>query len=173
MQLDRSEHFEEIVIRAFEEYRTTEGQLSALTRNDPQYLRWYYPALRHDAAAVFFLHHFADVVNRAQPHFLPKGLSEGREVQRWLEEKFRSAHAGEPNDVTLLGDTADALKHGVLTWRRSQRTVDPDEKVLAICDEAEQDGSGARVVILSFQVGDALSGVGSSKRHPHLGGTFP
>lgn len=135
MQLDWDEHFQEIVLRSWQEYRSSERHLSrsAATGDGSRLRRSTFDALRHGASATIFLHHFADVVLRARPSFLPATIKDARQLQDWLAQFcFHRGTLNQVNDVTLLGDVADALKHAVLTRRLQVRQVGSMDQVLAV-----------------------------------------
>ena len=88
MQLPSDEHFYEIVIPAWQAYLTAEGRLTDAinSNNEDVSRRAGYDALREGGAATIYLHHFADVVMRARPDWLPGELSSLGELRRWVSE---------------------------------------------------------------------------------------
>lgn len=133
MQLPWDEHFFEIVIPAWQAYLAAEAELTAAHRGGvaAEMSRARYKALREAGAASFFLHHYAEIVLRARPPWLPHEIKNLGEVR-----KLASAHCtrlrsdAQIDDVGLLHDVADALKHAVLTRNPDRRMVAANEAVL-------------------------------------------
>lgn len=132
MNLGWREHFAEIVIPAWQAYLAAEGYLTAqVVAGDEAKLRSAkLTALREGGAATLYLHHFVEIVAAEKPAWFPevKGL---REAQEWLIQycfALRSDTLSE--DVRLLGDVADALKHSEL--RNPARSVASRDAVLMI-----------------------------------------
>ncbi len=135
MQLEWDEHFREIVLPAWQEYLQSETQLSnAVKAADGQALQQAsYVALRRGAVAAIFLHHFGEIVLRARPTFLPANVTEAAQTQQWVASFcFAPRTQNVINDVGLLGDVADALKHAVLTRRVLLRQVATNDQVLVV-----------------------------------------
>lgn len=137
MQLHWEEHFREIVLMAWQTYRTAEGRLSeAVEHGDPARLhRARFDVLREAGAASFYLHHFTDVALRARPAWLPQDLPAGREeigaARHWLGQHCTFLRSDERiADVTLLKDVADALKHAILD--NQARRVAANDAVLVV-----------------------------------------
>jgi hypothetical protein len=133
MQLPWDEHFREIVIPAWQAYLQAEQRLTgAFAADDAGKIeKAKYDALREGGAAVFYVHHFGEVVLRARPHWLPPELTAPAEVSGWLSSYCTMLRSDErTNDVSLLGDVADALKHAILTRRLDSREVSANEAVL-------------------------------------------
>ncbi len=76
MQLPWDEHYREIVIPAWLAYLEAETRLTNAinAKNDEAGKRAGYDALREGGAATIYVHHFADVVMRARPDWLPPEL---------------------------------------------------------------------------------------------------
>jgi hypothetical protein len=135
MQLEWDEHFSEIVIPTWQEYLGAEHELTATARapDEAASKRATYTALRKGASAVLILHHFADVIARARPHFIPAAAHGVGPVQEWLTGYCTSLRTNKQvADVSLLGDVADALKHAVLTRRLDIREVASNDAVLVV-----------------------------------------
>jgi hypothetical protein len=140
MQLAWDEHFLEIVVPAWQEYRHAETRLTAATRlNDAGQLgRARYDVLRHGAAAAIFLHHFAETIHRTKPGFLPafkksKAHEQVKEIRTHLSNVCTHLRTEKRcDDVSLLGDVADALKHAVLTINAAARHVSTSDAVLVV-----------------------------------------
>lgn len=133
MQLPWDEHFFEIVVPAWQEYLASENLLSeAITMNDgARTASAKYNALRQGGAASFYVHHFAEVVLRSRPHWLPNNIAGTASLRDWLAQHctmLRSANA--VADVSLLRDVADALKHAILTQQLNMRDVSANDAVL-------------------------------------------
>jgi hypothetical protein len=73
MQLPWDEHFKEIVIPAWQAYLNAEQRLTEVNATSTEQLirRSGYDALREGGAASVYIHHFAEIVLRAQPDWLP------------------------------------------------------------------------------------------------------
>ena len=131
MQLDWDEHLREIVIPAWQAYGEAEQRLTdAVKAGDEEWTRRAgYDALREGGAATFYVHHFAEVVLRARPDWLPcRTLGETRS---WLASHCTMLRSNDlVADVALLGDVADALKHSILSYRA--REVSASEEVLVV-----------------------------------------
>jgi hypothetical protein len=135
MQLPWDEHFREIVIPAWQAYRVAEQRLTeAVQAKDTSRIdRARYDALREAGAAVFYAHHFADVVLRARPRWLPREFKSLGEVRDWVATHCSMLRTAEPvSDVSLLGDVADALKHAILTRNLAEREVEENDAVLVV-----------------------------------------
>ena len=125
MQLDSIIHFNEIVLPAINEYDQAEEALSrAACNKTPELVSARYTALRHGASAAIFLHHFADIVAHRPPGNIPDFEGDVGKVRQWLKQYGA-------DDVNLLRDVADALKHAVLNPDRP-RDVPKAEAVIAI-----------------------------------------
>jgi hypothetical protein len=135
MQLPWDEHFIEIVIPAWQAFLAADRRLSEATnaRDQDWIKRAGYDALREAGAAAFYVHHFAEVVLRSKPIWLPAEIERPREVWDWLAPKCLMLRTERRcADVSLLGDVADALKHAVLTQRLDLRQVTANEEVLVV-----------------------------------------
>jgi hypothetical protein len=168
MELGWQKHFEVIVERACEAFKNAEEQLTEATHGDKgiDLAAAVYDALREGAAASFFLHHFADIVAAERASFVPqeivsKGVHDVGSVRRWLA-KF----SDRPQDIDLLGDIADALKHSHLTRRLEDRDVKLRGQVLAVTADghrkyqSESKNNGAyEIVVLAKSGPRTLAGV--------------
>jgi hypothetical protein len=135
VQLPWDEHFYEIVITAWQAYLTAEGRLTDAinSNNEDVSRRAGYDALREGGAATIYLHHFADVVMRARPDWLPGELSSLGELRRWVSEHCTMLRTDRSvPDVELCGDVADALKHAILTRNLDARQIRENDAVLAL-----------------------------------------
>lgn len=122
MQFEASIHFHEVVCPAIDEYFAAEDALTAAAVSGDGLDAAKYKALRLGAAAAIFLHHFSDVIAHRPPGNLPDFEGDVGGVRAWL------AGYG-TNEVGILRDTADALKHAVLDPNR-QRDVQHSGLVL-------------------------------------------
>ena len=135
MQFEWDDHFAEIVLPAWQDYLQAERGLSQATYADDAARRRAasFTALRLGASAAVFLHHYAEVVVRSMPRFIPQGVTDVTDARRWLAphclDLRSTAHS---DDVALLGDVADALKHCVLTRRVPARLVSTTNQVLVV-----------------------------------------
>jgi hypothetical protein len=135
MQLPWDEHFYEIVIPAWQAYLTAEGRLTDAidSSNDDASRRAGYDALREAGAATIYLHHFADVVVRAQPDWLLPELRLPGDLRRWVSGYCTMLRTEEHvADVGLCGDVADALKHAILTRNVNVRQIRENDAVLTL-----------------------------------------
>jgi len=133
MQLPWDEHFHKILIPAWQSYLAAEIELTKAvdSKQEASIQQTKYSALREGGAAVFYLHHFADVVLRAKPHWLPNNMNDLRELREWVALQCTMLRTqNSVSDVSLLGDVADALKHAVLTQRVDIRDVAANEAVI-------------------------------------------
>lgn len=126
MQIDAREHFREIVSAAISEYEQAETELSAATKaaDADRIQTARFRALRLGGAAAIYLHHFADIVAKRPPEGLPNFRSSVVQVRDFLQAKGAQ-------DLVILGDAADALKHAVLTYRLP-REVEEAGQVLVV-----------------------------------------
>lgn len=133
MQLDWDEHFENIVLPAWQAYLAAETKfVSAMANGNSELMASArYGALREGGAAAFYIHHYGEIVLRAHPPWLHANLQTPREVMGWLAG-FCTMLRGNAlcDDVALLGDVTEALKHSILTRRRDVRQIDSSEAVL-------------------------------------------
>lgn len=133
MQLGWEQHFIEIVIPAWQAYLHAEDQLTRAIVDGGDVDRARFDALRGGGAAVFYLHHFADIVAAERPAFLPDDVRSVAEVQQWLAANCRMLRTDADSlDVSLLGDIADALKHSHLTRRLDERDVATRDAVVVV-----------------------------------------
>lgn len=151
MQLPWDEHFEKIVVPAWQAYLNAESRLTDAVLAEVQVRIEYarYEALREGGAASFYLHHYAEIVLRARPAWLPDEITKARGVRDWLSRLCTMLRSGRSvDDVALLGDVADALKHAVLTLRLEERDVAENDAVIVVgtgygelaCDEGKFGG---------------------------------
>lgn len=126
MQLDAREHFTKIVVAAISEYVEAEAELSAATdaADEDRIQKARFRALRLGGAAALYLHHFADIVAKRPLKGLPDFESSVTKVRELLQAKGA-------NDLVILGDAADALKHAVLT-HRLPREIEEAGQVLVV-----------------------------------------
>jgi hypothetical protein len=135
VQLPWDEHFYEIVIPAWQAYLTAEGRLTDAinSNNEDASKRAGYDVLREGGAATIYLHHFADVVMRARPDWLPGEFRSLGELRRWVTEHCTMLRTDrQVPDVELCGDVADALKHAILTRNVDVRQIRESDAVLAL-----------------------------------------
>jgi hypothetical protein len=135
MQFPSYEHFREIVIPAWQAYLGAEERLTvAIASKDAGNIeRARYDALREGGAATFYLHHYAEIVARASPDWLPAGVEKPGQIWAWVESLCTMLRGdSQVADVSLLGDVADALKHAVLTRHLEAREVASNDKVLVV-----------------------------------------
>lgn len=167
MQLDWLDHFQHIVIPAWQAYIRAEERLSAAMRADDEAAiqNARYDALREGGAAAFYLHHFAEVVHRAQPHWISPDATKA-DIWSTVEESCTMLRTDNPvRDVSLLGDVADALKHAVLNRRLEDRQVAAAEAVVVTGDGfgvlafGEGKFGGEQVLILARDRTRALSSI--------------
>ncbi len=135
MQLSWDEHFHHIVLPAWRAYLGAERKLSEAVckQDETSVARARYDALREGAAACFFIHHYADLILRARPPWLPDEIADLKGLRIWLSKycmMLRTNKSAE--DVALLGDVADALKHAILTMRLHERDVSANDAVIII-----------------------------------------
>lgn len=135
MQLAWDVHFHRIVIAAWQAYRRAEEDLSrALAAADPSRIEQArFEALREGGAAAFYVHHYAEVVLRARPPWLASGANELADVLNQARSHCTASRSTRKiDDLSLLGDVADALKHAVLTRRLHAREVAANDEVLVV-----------------------------------------
>jgi hypothetical protein len=135
MQLPWDEHFYEIVIPAWQAYLSAEHRLTGAikSRNEEASRRAGYDALREGGAATIYLHHFAEIVMRARPGWLPAGIGSARDLWPWVSGHCTMLRTEEHvADVELCGDIADALKHAILTRNVDVRQIQENDAVLAL-----------------------------------------
>lgn len=133
MQLPWDEHFIEIVVPAWQEYLASEAQLTeAITANAAaRAASARYNALRQGGSASFYVHHFAEIVLRARPHWLPNNIKGTTRLRNWLAQHCTMLRPTNPvADVSLLKDVAEALKHSILTQQLDMRDVSANDAVL-------------------------------------------
>ncbi len=136
MQLGWELHFKEIVVPAWQAYLAAEKALTEVveTGDERAIGAAEFRALREGGAAAFYLHHFADIVFAEGPEFLelPHGSNLG-DLRAWLSSFCFALRTEEPSeDVNLLRDVADALKHAVLTRNTHNRHVAANDAVVVI-----------------------------------------
>lgn len=136
MQLPWDEHFHEIVIPAWQAYLRAESRLTdaSRARDEGSLKRAGYDALREGGAATIYLHHFAEIVMRANPAWIPAGVTSVHDLRQWVSERCTMLRneTRPVADVELCGDVADALKHAVLTQRIDMRQVRANDAVIAL-----------------------------------------
>jgi hypothetical protein len=135
MQLPWDEHFYEIVIPAWQAYLRAECRLTDAidARDEEATKRAGYDALREGGAATMYLHHFAEVVMRARPSWLPREISSAGELRRCVSGHCTMLRSDRNvADLELCGDVADALKHAILTRNLDARQIRENDAVLAL-----------------------------------------
>lgn len=143
MQLGAELHFNEIVVPAWQAYLRAEDQLTRAIHEENNVERARFDALREGGAAAFYLHHFADIVAAERPHFVPDIARSVGQVQQWVATNCRMLRTEAPsNDVSLLGDIVDALKHSHLTRRLDERDVATRDAVVVVGSGMGQLGYG-------------------------------
>lgn len=134
------EHLSEIVLPAWQDYLSAEHRLSLAMKlgDEAAALRQGYAALRSGAAAALFLHHFADVVLKERPHFLPPGIESAADAHEWLTGYCTYLRTDRiAADVLLLADVVEGLKHAHLTQVRPFNGAD-DVALLSIASGSEE-----------------------------------
>jgi hypothetical protein len=135
VQLPWDEHLYEIVIPAWQAYLTAEHRLTDAIHsgNEGATKRAGYDALREGGAATIYLHHFAEIVMRARPDWLPDDIGSTRELWRWVSGHCTMLRTDRHvADLELCGDVADALKHAILTRNIDVRQIRENDAVLAL-----------------------------------------
>jgi hypothetical protein len=136
MQLPWDEHFHEIVMPAWQAYLRSETRLTeaASSGDDGSVKRAGYEALREGGAAIVYLHHFAEIVMRAQPAWARGKMRSLRDLRGWVSGHCTMLRNDNRPiaDVELCGDVADALKHAILTQRLDVRQVRENDAVIAL-----------------------------------------
>lgn len=146
MQLDWKDHFNRIVLRALDAYTDAEARLIAaqVAGGDVELAR--FDALREGGAAATYLHHFSDLILNRRPPQLPAATRNIDDVREWL-----ARHCNPADDVKLLRDLVDALKHAELVHRLNDRQVPANAAVLVTGSTQ----SGGEVVIVALNSGGA------------------
>ena len=135
MQLPWDEHFYVIVIPAWQAYLAAETRLTGAinAKNEKASKRTGHDALREGGAATLYVHHFADVVIRARPDWLPSEIRWPADVRCWVRDQCTMLRTERHvADVELCGDVADALKHAILTRNLDARQIRGNDAVLAL-----------------------------------------
>jgi hypothetical protein len=135
VQLPWDEHFYEIVISAWQAYLAAETRLTDAINSGNQEAsrRAGYDALREGGAATIYLHHFAEVVIRVRPGWIPPEIGSARELWPWVSGHCTMLRTDRHvADVELCGDVADALKHAILTRNLDARQIRENDAVLAL-----------------------------------------
>lgn len=169
MQLQWDEHFLEIVVPAWQDYLGAETNLSSAINGGTDILKRAarYRALRFGGAASFYVHHFAEIVQRARPDWLPHTVTDLGTIRTWVAGHCTALRSDTlVTDMKLIHDVADALKHAELTLKPERRLVSANDAVLVSRagygggDYGEGKYGGAeQVLILSKGGPRALSGV--------------
>jgi hypothetical protein len=169
MQLPWDEHFYQIVIPAWQAYRSAEAHLTEVvsSKNEGLLNCARYTALREAGAACFYVHHFGEIVLRANPRWLSADVKRPDDVVRWLSQFCVMMRTDRKvDDVSLLRDVADALKHAILSRHLDERQVSANEAVLVIAtgfgemSYGEGKYGGADQVVIATRSGKrALSSV--------------
>ena len=135
MQLPWDEHFYEIVIPAWQAYLGAETRLTEAinSQNEEASKRAGYDALREGGAATIYLHHFAEVVMRARPSWLPGQIRSAGPLRGWVSDNCTMPRTDQRvADVELCGNVAHALKHAILTRNVDARQIRENDAVLAL-----------------------------------------
>ncbi|MEC5293456.1 MULTISPECIES: hypothetical protein [unclassified Aurantimonas] len=133
MNLGWQAQFDNIVLPAWASYLDAETALSAAHEGGSEKVIEVarYRALREGGSVSFYLNHYADIVANEQPPQLPADVGTVRDVRAWVAGNCRYLRSGGPiDDVQLLADVADALKHAKLTRRPDERQVEANDAVL-------------------------------------------
>lgn len=110
-------HWNRIVLASVREFLAAEDcavNLSAGSNAEEAQIAAY-EALRTGMVAALFLHHFAEVaLNRQHPAL--HGMKRSAVYQQLAAWTFAPDNSPRPDDWKILGETADAVKHGELTY---------------------------------------------------------
>jgi hypothetical protein len=169
VQLPWDEHFYEIVIAAWQAYLMAERRLTgaANAKDEETSRRAGYDALREGGAATIYLHHFAEIVMRARPNWLPDGIISIVQLRQWVSGHCTMLRTNrQVADIQLCGDVADALKHAILTRNADARQIRENDAVLALSTGFGELGWGEgkfggtqQVIVLANSGNRALSSV--------------
>lgn len=133
MDLGWETHFREIVLPAYREYLNADDRLTVAIKTGGDVDRARFDALREAGAAAFYLHHFSDIVLREPAPFLPGDCRKIKDLRNLLSEHCTMLRGKERcDDINLLADVVDALKHSVLTNRLDERQVASRDAVIVI-----------------------------------------
>lgn len=109
-------HWQRIVLATTREFLDAEDYAALLwTGTDGEAAQnAAYDALRRSMVASIFLHHFSEVAaNRQHPAL--RGMSKNGIRRELAARSVAADQSARPDDAKILGEVADAIKHGELT----------------------------------------------------------
>ncbi|RUV32641.1 hypothetical protein, partial [Mesorhizobium sp. M7A.F.Ca.MR.148.00.0.0] len=119
-QLPHVQHWEALVLRSYKLFVSAEDQLEKVLAEQGDYEFACLEALRSAMNASLFLYHFTDIaaVRRLIPHLALPAVPTSQQVLVATRAKIRDAlRASAPHTElynSMLGEAANAIKHGVL-----------------------------------------------------------
>lgn len=145
MDLTISDHFEFIILKQLEKYSQAEQRLTdaVLSKDNERIKLAEYDALRIGTNAIWHVHHYAEIVFMRQ-----YGDAEDNRVIRKFRKEIEENHCvclitgKKTNDISIIGDAADALKHSILTRKNPPLLVSNRDQVLVISREYGEGGYG-------------------------------
>lgn len=130
------ERLDTLLHPAFRNYISAEGELSAAIKvGDPEKLKSARTKVILTARqAASELHQFSDAVDVERPKWLPSNIVGPRAVQQWVQQHHCTyLRQGRPcNDMNLLHDIQDAMKHVKLQPRKTPRQVTSDKATVSL-----------------------------------------
>ncbi|TWB45561.1 hypothetical protein FBZ98_11531 [Rhizobium sp. ERR 922] len=151
-------HWERIILASVREFLGAEDLAAALeTGHDAGAARnAAYEALRRSMVATIFLHHFAEVAaNRQHPAL--HGLGKLAIYKELAARTLAPDQSPRPDDVKILGEVADAIKHGELNANhirhvaRNGRVIEWTHEAASLF--AEGSANGAPQIIVATAAG--------------------
>ena len=123
---DAEVYFDRIVVSTFRAFIAAENALTVTGREGtPEELEAARDAMMGAAwSSAIAIHQMGDYVLAAKPAWLPSHIGSEQGVRDWLQANHCKMLRGAPiDDVSLLGDLADAFKHSELKPRKVPRKV--------------------------------------------------
>ncbi|WP_095082528.1 hypothetical protein [Mesorhizobium sophorae] len=145
-QLPHVQHWEALVLRSYRLFAAAEDQLEKSLAGQGDYEFACLEALRSAMNASLFLYHFTDIAaaRRLIPHLALPAVPTPQHVLVATRAKVTVAlRASAPHTELynrMLGEAANAIKHGVLD--RATTFVDQDGVALTIAGHAAENGEG-------------------------------
>lgn len=134
--MNLNERLDTLLNPAFRDYASAESELSeAIKGENPDAIKTAREKVILAARqAASELHQFSDAVDVERPRWLPSNIVGPRAVQQWVQKNYcQYLRNGNPcEDMDLLHDIQDAIKHVKLKVRNPPRRVSSDKATVSL-----------------------------------------
>ncbi|OBQ65279.1 hypothetical protein [Mesorhizobium loti] len=145
-QLPYRQHWDALVLQSYRSFLQAEDRLPLALADGDNYESACFEALRHAMSGSIFLYHFSDIaaVRNLIPNLVVGNPGTSKQVlqatRQRISDVLRASQMHQQDYHKLLGEAANAVKHGVLDHQTTY--VDRSGMVLAIMSVQAQHGEG-------------------------------